>query len=77
MMSAKSVSRNPPGSFRSFWFKVTCAFLGHQYHVVKEFNPAERKLGCCRCSGFWGMNDRVSAIIPWSGELEEMYRDER
>ena len=54
--------------------RIICAVSGHNYFVQRIFSPTSRKIGCSRCGMEWGMNDRVGAIIPWDGELEELYR---
>ena len=66
-------NRPPRRGVESALLRLLCLVLGHRYYVVREFNYAERKMGCRRCSRFWAMNDRVHALVPWSGEFEELY----
>ncbi len=54
--------------------KIICYFLGHKYKIYRVFSSTSRQVGCTRCGGLWGMNDSVPAIIPWDGELEQLYR---
>ena len=54
--------------------RIMCAVSGHHYVVQRVFSPTSRKIGCLRCGMEWGMNDRVRLIVPWDGELEELYR---
>ena len=53
--------------------RLVCFVLGHKYHVIQRFSKTSRRVECLRCKADWGMNDSVRVIIPWSGELEEMY----
>ena len=54
--------------------RIMCAVSRHHYVVQRVFSPTSRKIGCLRCGMEWGMNDRVQLIIPWDGELEDLYR---
>lgn len=54
--------------------KLTCLVFGHRYEVAQHFCPWSRRVICRECRGDWGMNDDVRAFIPWSAELEGMYR---
>lgn len=55
---------------KRFW----CWLVGHRYYVHQRFSAWSRRVCCDHCGGDWGMNDDVRAIIPWSDELEELYR---
>jgi hypothetical protein len=55
--------------------KIVCLALRHRVRVVQEFSPSQRRLKCERCGGDWGMHDGVRAIVDWSPELQQMYRD--
>ena len=55
--------------------RFKCAIFGHTYFVVQRFGYTDRKVGCLRCGGRWGMNDRVKAFVPWDGEFDQMYAD--
>lgn len=55
--------------------KLKYLLFGHKYHIIQRFSKTSRRVECLRCGGDWGMNDQVRAIIPWCGELEEMYQD--
>lgn len=52
-----------------------CWIVGHRYRVMRVFSPTDRQVVCRRCRQVWGMNDSVRALVPWSGEIEQMYRD--
>lgn len=54
--------------------RLSCSLFGHKYVVERLFSPVSRKIGCTRCGQSWGMNDNVRAVVPWNGELEQMYR---
>lgn len=58
----------------SIFKKLRCMVMGHEYRVAQTFSVTSRRVVCDCCQGDWAMNDSVRAIIPWSGELEEMYR---
>lgn len=55
--------------------RVFCFFFGHRYRIVQKFGGTERRIKCRRCGGDWAMSDRVKAILPWDGELEQLYKD--
>lgn len=55
------------------WKKLLCYLIGHNYNIVQRFSKTSRRVECLRCKADWGMNDSVMSLIPWSGELEEMY----
>ena len=55
--------------------RLICSVFGHRYVVQRVFSATSRKVGCTRCNQEWGMNDSVRTIIPWDGELEQMYRE--
>ncbi len=65
---------NCKGFLTSWTNKALCAVAGHQYIVQRVFSPTSRQVGCLRCGMEWGMNDEVRSLIPWDGELEELYR---
>lgn len=54
--------------------RILCAVLGHKYQIARVFSPTSRQLTCTRCGHLWGMNDTVRALVPWDGELKEMYK---
>jgi hypothetical protein len=54
--------------------RFACLLLGHQFLVVQEFGPFQRRVGCRRCRREWAMHDAVFAFIPWDEELTELYR---
>jgi hypothetical protein len=54
--------------------KLFCLFGRHDYALVQKLTPHSRKIGCRVCRRMFGMNDDARAVIPWDGELEEMYR---
>ena len=53
---------------------IICAIVGHNYFVLQRLTAHSRKLGCHRCGCAFGMNDDVRAVIPWSRDLENVYR---
>lgn len=55
--------------------RFLCAIFGHQYASIREFGYGQRMVGCVRCKSRWGMHDGVRALVPWDGELEQMYKD--
>jgi len=56
---------------------ILCKMLNlHDYYVITEYSHTVRKVGCRRCEGVWGMNDRTKSLIPWDGELEELHSDD-
>jgi hypothetical protein len=55
--------------------RLICTILGHKYRLQRVFSAYSRQVGCSRCGREWGMNDNVRALVPWDGELEQMYRD--
>jgi len=56
--------------------KLLCKVFGHpRFRIVQKFSGTERRIECERCRENFGMSDRVKAIIPWHGELEQMYKD--
>lgn len=58
------------GALHRLW----CWIFGHDFYVLQKFSQHSRRVCCDRCGGDWAMNDNVRAIVPWSGEFEEMYR---
>lgn len=54
--------------------RILCALLGHRYVVQRVFSPHSRQVGCTRCGRQWGMHDPARSLVPWDGELEDMYR---
>lgn len=54
---------------------IICSIFGHKYKVAKIFGPCDRKLKCKRCGAEFGMSDRTQSLVPWDGELEEVYYD--
>jgi hypothetical protein len=55
--------------------RLICSVIGHRYVIQRVFSSTNRKVCCARCRQEWGMNDSVRALIPWDGELEQLYRD--
>lgn len=53
---------------------IVCRLIGHKYTIVKRYSPAVRKLQCTRCKEYFGMNDHVSALMSWDGDLETAMR---
>lgn len=55
---------------------LRCKLFGHsKYRIVQKFSGTSRRIRCLRCGKDFGMNDEVRAVIPWTGELEQMYKD--
>lgn len=54
--------------------RLWCWLSGHDYYVLQRFSSYSRRVCCDRCGGDWAMNDEVRAIIPWSKEIEDIYR---
>lgn len=55
--------------------RALCWVMGHQYRILRTFTPVSRQVGCRRCGQRWAMHDEVRALVEWSGEFEQMYRD--
>lgn len=55
------------------WLK--CLFHRHNLYVVQDFNYYSRRVACSKCGKSWGMNDQVQAFIPWTGDLEDLYKN--
>lgn len=53
--------------------RVDCWLFGHDLYVLQHFGRGSRRICCDHCGGDWGMHDGMRAVIPWSGELAEMY----
>lgn len=53
-----------------------CLIFGHRYQVAQEFNSYSRRVVCPHCGGDWGMNDEMSAFIPWDEELTSLYQSQ-
>lgn len=53
---------------------IICAIVGHDYFLIQRLTAHSRKIGCHRCRGVFGMNDDARAVIPWSADLEAVYR---
>ena len=53
--------------------RLFCFLLDHRYYVWQHFSRISRRVICLRCGGDWGMNDEVRAIIPWDGQLAQLY----
>lgn len=58
----------------SSFARIICAIFGHKYVVLRRFNPGARQVGCTRCCHKWGMHDETRSFVPWSGEMEQLYR---
>ena len=54
--------------------RLLCAVLSHKYIVQRVFSATSRQVGCTRCGREWGMHDTTRSLIPWDGDLEDMYR---
>lgn len=54
--------------------RLWCFLVGHRYEVWQELTGHSRRVICDHCHGDWGMNDDVRSFIPWSGDMEEMYK---
>lgn len=54
---------------------LLCWLLGHRYQTTQVFSAESRRVGCTSCNGDWAMNDRVGVLVPWSGELEQFYKE--
>lgn len=61
---------NLPSLLQKLW----CWIVGHEFYVLQKFSHSSRRICCDRCGGDWGMNDDVQALIPWSSDLESIYR---
>jgi hypothetical protein len=52
---------------------ILCLLVGHRYYIKKRLTSHSRCLGCKRCGRYFGMNDDVHMVIPWSIELTELH----
>ncbi len=55
------------------WDIIPLVFIHSEIRVVQEFGGGVRKLRCDRCGKYFGMNDRVEAVLPWDEEMEHEY----
>ncbi len=54
--------------------RIICLILGHDYYRVRKLKHRSELVGCHRCKNYYGMNNDVRAILPFTSEMEEMYR---
>lgn len=64
---------------KRLWAWLTCwtafpfIFIHQDLRIVQEFGRGARKLRCDRCGKYFAMSDEHQAVLPWDGELEELY----
>lgn len=52
------------------WYGV---FFDHDYRVIQEYGPIERRVRCIRCKDDWVMNDDLEIMVGWDEDFERMY----
>ena len=65
----------PPPRGPSLWRRLLCR-LGRHYRldVIQSFGAAKH-IGCPDCGAQMGMHDGLRTVIPWDGELAQLYTD--
>ena len=56
--------------------RMICKIRFHDLETVFEFHRGiSKKLWCRRCKRFFGIHYEAKAFVPWSGDIEAVYRN--
>lgn len=60
---------------RKLWHAVRCRLGRHKsLDVIQNYGAAEH-IGCPRCGQQMAIHHGMQAVIPWTPDVEQLYRD--
>lgn len=59
-------------NFKLGWEDILCKCTGHHLFYVQRFGHTQL-IACNRCCKYFGKNDDLRCILPWSDEFEKRY----